>query len=153
MAQAQRMVFVHGSPPFDSLKDRLQSGFQLVHSSDSDKCSHVRVMLCMDHTPITSQTLRKLPSLECMVASSAGVDHIDLTLIRLHGNIAVANGSQAFSEDVADYTIAHLIDVLRKISAGSRLLRSRLWPMKGDYPLGWIKVRFLTMHTPAHTCN
>ncbi|CBI34778.3 unnamed protein product, partial [Vitis vinifera] len=29
------------------------------------------------------------------------------------------------------------MDVLRKISAGDRYLRSGLWSTKGDYPLGW----------------
>lgn len=136
-AEAPGVVFVHGSPPFGlPFKDRLLSRFQLIHMSELPESSHVKVMLCMDHTPVTSQTLYKLPSLECIVASSAGVDHIDLTTCRLRG-IAVANGSQAFSEDVADYAVALLMDVLRKISAGDRYLRSGLWSTKGDYPLGW----------------
>ncbi|KAL5552191.1 hypothetical protein UlMin_002367 [Ulmus minor] len=52
------------------------------------------------------------------------------------GGIAVAGASYAFAEDVADYVVALLIDVFRRLSAGHRFVRSRVWPVKGEFLLG-----------------
>lgn len=105
---------------------------------DSFFCRHaqsVRALLCVDPTPISSYLLWLLPSLQIIVVPSAGVDHIDLSECG-HRRIAVTNAGAAFCEDVADYAVALLIDVLRRVSAGDRYVRSELWPQKGDYPLG-----------------
>ena len=71
-----------------------------------------------------------------MVGSSAGVEHIDLHECRRRG-IMVISASAALSEDVVDYAVALLIDVLRRISAADHFVRGRLWPVKGEHPLGF----------------
>ncbi|KAF9602822.1 hypothetical protein IFM89_031682 [Coptis chinensis] len=38
--------------------------------------------------------------------------------------------------DAADFAVGLLLDVLRRISASNRYVRSGLWPLKGEYPLG-----------------
>ncbi|KAJ9706698.1 hypothetical protein PVL29_001930 [Vitis rotundifolia] len=130
------LVLVHALPPFEiSFKGRLQSRFQLIDSLDSTFAPHVSVLLCVGPSPVSSDTLRHLPSLQCIVGSSAGVDHIDLAECRRRG-ITVTNAGPSFCEDGADFAIGLLIDVLRRISAADRYVRAGLWPMKGDYPLG-----------------
>ena len=130
------LVLVHVLPPFEiPFKGRLQSRFQLIDSSDSTFSPHARVLLCVGPAPVSSDTLRHLPSLQCIVGSSAGVDHIDLEECRRRG-ITVTNAGSSFCEDGADFAIGLLIDVLRRISAADRYVRAGLWPVKGDYPLG-----------------
>ena len=132
------------------LEDRLQSHFHLLDPNDSPDEStesflsrhaySARALLCVALTPLTADTLGLLPSLELVVGSGAGVEHIDLHECRRRG-IMVTGASAAFCEDAADYAVALLIDVLRRISAADRFVRGRLWPVKGEHPLGF-KVGF-----------
>ncbi|KAB5573646.1 hypothetical protein DKX38_000840 [Salix brachista] len=139
------LVLVHRLPSFNfQLKDILQPHFHLLDPADSPEpaCSFlsshaqsVRALICVANTPLTAETLNLLPSLELVVASSAGVDHIDTQECRRRG-IILTNASTAFAEDAADYAVTLLIDVWRRISAADRFLHAGLWPVKGGYPLG-----------------
>ncbi|KAL4347337.1 hypothetical protein GQ457_17G021400 [Hibiscus cannabinus] len=131
-------------PPFFFFKSQLQAHFHLLDPLDSSEPTHsflsrhapsVLALLCVGATPISSGTLSLLPSLKLVVASSAGFDHIDLQECRRRG-ITVTTAGQAFSEDVADFAVGLLIDVLRRMSAGDRYVRSGSWVTKGAYPLG-----------------
>ncbi|KAJ6695556.1 GLYOXYLATE/HYDROXYPYRUVATE REDUCTASE HPR3 [Salix koriyanagi] len=55
----------------------------------------------------------------------------------LRRNIAVTNAGSAFSEDTADYAVALLFGVLRRLPAGDRYVRDGFWPVNGDFPLGF----------------
>ncbi|XP_050229602.1 glyoxylate/hydroxypyruvate reductase HPR3-like isoform X2 [Mercurialis annua] len=140
------LVLLHRRSDFTlPLKDRLSSHFPLLDSADSQDSissflsSHahsIRVLICAGWIPITSEILSLLPSLELIVATSAGLDHIDLQDCRRRG-ITITNASLAFAEDVADIAVALLIDVLRRVSSGDRFVRTGSWLMEGDYPLGF----------------
>ncbi|XWS38448.1 hypothetical protein CRYUN_Cryun19dG0132400 [Craigia yunnanensis] len=95
----------------------------------------VVALLCVGSTLVSSETLSLLPSLKLVVGSSAGIDHIDLQECRRRG-ITITSAGQVFSEDVADFAVGLLIDVLRRVSASDGYVRSRLWVAKGPYPLG-----------------
>ncbi|XP_058109322.1 glyoxylate/hydroxypyruvate reductase HPR3-like [Magnolia sinica] len=95
-----------------------------------------RVMVCTPNDSIDSATLDCLPHLRCIVSTSTGVNHIDMAECRRRG-ISVGNVGIAFSEDVADYAVGLLLDVLLRISASDRYVRRGLWPLQGEYrPLG-----------------
>lgn len=79
--------------------------------------------------------LDAVPTLGCVVTTGTGVDHIDLTECARRG-VAVANAGRVYSIDVADHAVGLVIDVLRRITATDRHLRTGLWPANGDYPLG-----------------
>lgn len=117
------------------LLDQLQVRFRLIDSLDSTLSPQITLLLCIGPSPVTSDTIRQLPALRCIIGSSAGLDHIDLVACRRQG-IAVTNAGPSFREDCADLAIGLLIDVLRRISAADGYVRRGLWPMKGDYPLG-----------------
>ena len=72
------------------------------------------------------------PSLRLVVGSSVGLDHVDLAKCRCYG-ITVTNSN---FENVADYAVALLLDVPRRVSTTNRFVRSGLWPQIGEYPLG-----------------
>ncbi|KAL4384467.1 hypothetical protein GQ457_15G009790 [Hibiscus cannabinus] len=142
------LVLVHRSPNFHfPFKHRLQTHFRLLDPLDSDPpestqsffsrhSASIRVLLCVDPTPITRDLLSLLPFLQLIVGSSAGVDHIDLDECRRR-DIAVTNAGKAFSPDVADLAVALLIDVLRRVSAGFRYVRAGLWARNGEFPLAF----------------
>ncbi|KAF3448456.1 hypothetical protein FNV43_RR09169 [Rhamnella rubrinervis] len=139
------LILVHRLPSFDlALTNILQTHFRILdplHSSqplDSFLTSHaqsVRALIVYALSPLTADTIRLLPSLEVVVGTSAGVDHIDISECRNRG-ITVTNAGDAFAEDVADCAVALLIDVLRRVSAGDRYVRSGLWRLRGEYTLG-----------------
>ncbi|KAM7491319.1 hypothetical protein LguiA_034240 [Lonicera macranthoides] len=142
MASSQEnlpLVLIHQLPRFAvSFNHWIQSKFRLLEPSDPDfptLSKSVRVMLCVAPTPVTSDTLNEFPFLECVVGSTAGLDHIDLPECRRR-NIRVTSAGEAYSEDVADYAVGLLIDVFRKVSAGDRFVRDGLWTVNGEFPLG-----------------
>ncbi|KAF8379373.1 hypothetical protein HHK36_028807 [Tetracentron sinense] len=138
------VLIIRPPSPILVFEEQLLQKFQLLDPLKSSLPTHiflttqahsVRALLCLGLCPVDSETLRCLPSLECVVASSAGVDHVDVAECRRRG-IRVTNAGEALSEDAADYAVALLIDVLRRISAADRFVRTGLWPLKGEYPLG-----------------
>ncbi|XP_059669245.1 glyoxylate/hydroxypyruvate reductase HPR3-like [Cornus florida] len=96
--------------------------------------SSVQAMLCSGNTPIPAEVLRLLPFLKGIVTTSVGLNQIDLPDCRCRG-ISVANIKIVYSVDVADIAVGLLIDVLRKITAGDRYVRGRLWPNQGENTL------------------
>lgn len=92
--------------------------------------------LCSGDFSLSASVLTNLPSLRVVVTTSAGLNHIDLTECRRRG-IAVASAGNIFSVDVADLAVGLLLDVLRKISAADRFVKTGVWPRQRDYPLGF----------------
>ncbi|XP_021724339.1 glyoxylate/hydroxypyruvate reductase HPR3-like [Chenopodium quinoa] len=97
--------------------------------------SGARALVCVWASPLRKDTLDCLPSLELVVVACAGYNHIDLSECRRRG-IRVANVGDVFSDDVADYTVGILLDVVRKFSAADRFVRVGFWPQPGEFPLG-----------------
>ncbi|CAH1415593.1 unnamed protein product [Lactuca virosa] len=131
-------AIIHRLPNFKFSLSWAQDIVNLIEPSDPLYPIHgpsARVAIDIGPSPIKSEHLDQYPSVECIIGTSAGVDHIDLAECRRR-NIRVTSAGDAFSEDGADYAIGLLIDVLRRISASDRYVRAGLWPDKGDYPLG-----------------
>ncbi|MBA0756660.1 hypothetical protein Gogos_022267 [Gossypium gossypioides] len=140
------VVFLHRPPSFIlPFGDHLRSQFHVLDPYESPEpydsflarhAPSIRALMTMGPTLISAEFLDRLPVLELIVATSAGLDHIDLPACRSRG-IVVTNASSAFAEDVADCAVGLLIDVLRRISAADRFVRGRMWPVKETYPLGF----------------
>ncbi|XP_052194173.1 glyoxylate/hydroxypyruvate reductase HPR3-like [Diospyros lotus] len=138
-------VLVLGQPAvFTIYENRFSEKFQCLKawqfpmSTDQFLADHggsVEALLCSGETQITADLLLRLPSLRIIVTTSAGLNHLDLPECRRRG-ISIANAGTVFSEDVADTAVGMLIDVLRKITASDRYVRTGLWPIRGEYPLG-----------------
>lgn len=133
------LVLHHYDPKYKDhpISQLIRTRYRLLQVSDPSfptLSSSVRVLLCIGISAVTSETLGQLPSLECVVGSSVGVNHIDVAECCRRG-IKVTTAGDAFSEDVADYAIGLLIDVLRRLSSADRFVRDGLWPSNGNYPL------------------
>ncbi|KNA21840.1 hypothetical protein SOVF_039490 [Spinacia oleracea] len=147
--QRKPLLVIHRIPSFSSLfHHRLAPTFSLIDpitSAGADRSAALaflrlhggsaRALLCVGPSPLKKDTLDCLPSLECIVTSCVGVDHIDLSECHRRG-ISVANVGDAFSDDVADCAVGLLLDVLRKVSAADRFVRAKSWPEQPVFPLG-----------------
>ncbi|KAI8545256.1 hypothetical protein RHMOL_Rhmol07G0027200 [Rhododendron molle] len=142
--QLPKVLIIRPLMVFKSVETEFSQKFHLVKAWESPlpldqflaaHAHDVRAMIASGDTLVNSDVLRHLPSLRCIVTSSAGIDRIDLPECRRCG-IVVANAGAVFSEDVADTAVALLIDVLRRVVAADRYVRGGNWLVKGDYPLG-----------------
>lgn len=141
-------VIVIGRPKvFQFYDEQLSQKFRILKPWESSlpleqfictNAQSVEAMICSpDHIggQLSSSLLSLLPSLRLIVTTSTGLDHIDLVECRRRG-ISVASAAAIFSEDVADFAVGLLIDVVRKISASDRFVKNGLWPLQGHFPLG-----------------
>ncbi|XP_034904427.1 glyoxylate/hydroxypyruvate reductase HPR3-like [Populus alba] len=106
-----------------------------LHQFLSTHSPSIKAILASVGTPITADILQLLPEVGVVVTTSVGLNQVDLPECRRRG-IKVANAGSVFSDDVADFAVGLLIDVLRKVSASDGYVRKGLWATKGDYPLG-----------------
>ncbi|XP_006664932.2 glyoxylate/hydroxypyruvate reductase HPR3-like [Oryza brachyantha] len=122
-------------PPFPELAATLDGRFTFASAAaDEVSAAEARVMLVPGIPPVQADLLDRLPKLELVVATSAGVDHIDLDACRRRG-IAVTNAGAAFAADSADYAVGLVVAVMRRMAAAEAYLRRGRWAADGDYPL------------------
>jgi hydroxypyruvate reductase 2 len=111
-----RLLDLHASPlPVDAF---------LAAAAAADDPPRVTVVPGSGVVRVDAVFLDAVPSLRCVVSVSAGLNHVDLPECARRG-VAVANAAGIYSCDVADYAVGLLIDVLRGVSAGDRLVRRR----------------------------
>ncbi|VVA91109.1 unnamed protein product [Arabis nemorensis] len=138
------VVLVHRPTSMDFMDEILSRNFRIVNThtssepipiSISTQATSARAFLNIGMLKVTDELLSHLPSLQIIVLTSVGVDHIDLSACKRRG-VAVTNAGTAFSEDAADCAVGLLISVLRRISAADRYVRSGNWGKSGDFQLG-----------------
>jgi glyoxylate/hydroxypyruvate reductase len=74
--------------------------------------------------------LDAIPSLRCVVSTSATVHNIDLHECARRG-VIIANAGRIYSTAVADHAVGMLIDVFKRVSAAERFVRRGLWSVRG----------------------
>lgn len=100
------------------------------------KSAGVTALLAGGSVPINATSiLDHLPSLRCIVTTTAGLNHVDLVECRRRG-IAVASAGDSYSDDCADMAVALLIDVFRKVCSGDQFVQRGDWSVEGQYGLG-----------------
>ncbi|MED6108934.1 hypothetical protein PIB30_028916 [Stylosanthes scabra] len=135
-------VLVLGSPTcLQTLKQLYSHKFRFLipntslHSL-SAPLSSISVVICSASFPLTASVIGLLPALRLVVTTSAGTDHIDLSECRCRG-IQVAGAGKFFSDEVADMAVGLLIDVMRKVSAADRFVRTSFGGATWSFPLGY----------------
>ncbi|XP_057805667.1 glyoxylate/hydroxypyruvate reductase HPR3-like [Salvia miltiorrhiza] len=145
-AQQSPEIIILGPPSvFRVYEKEFSSRFRVLRPWESQvplpqflaaRAHGTRAAVCSGDFQLSAAVLGNLPSLRLVFTTSAGLNHIDLTECRRRG-IAVAYAGNFFSADVADLAVGLLLDVLRKVSAGNRFVKNRLWPHPPDsFPLG-----------------
>ncbi|KAI3918079.1 hypothetical protein MKX01_041399 [Papaver californicum] len=138
------ILTLHPFPFMPSFEEQFSKKFKTLkrtdHSMSLDEflathCQSVTALICDAGIPVPVEILNFLPSLGCVLTLSAGLDHINLAECKRRG-IVICNAGTVYSEDVADYAVGLVIDVLRRVSSADRFVRAGLWPVKGEFPLG-----------------
>ena len=84
---------------------------------------------------MTTELIDALPALELVVASSMGVDRIDLAACQCRG-VRVTNAGDAYSADAADYAVGLVVAALRHVATADAYVRHGGWAAAlGEYPL------------------
>lgn len=120
-------------PIIPEFQPELDARFRLLPLAAAAKAS-ARALLTIDLPAVSSDVIAMLPALELVVASSVGVDHVDLAACRRRG-IRVTNAGAAYSADAADYAVGLVVAVLRRVAAADAYVRCGGWADHGDYPL------------------
>lgn len=76
------------------------------------------------------------PQLKIVANVAIGVDNLDLELMNRRG-VWATNVPDAFVASTADCTLAHLLNLLRRINAADRYVRSGQWLNDGFQPGVW----------------
>ncbi|XP_006305294.2 glyoxylate/hydroxypyruvate reductase HPR3 [Capsella rubella] len=138
------LVLLHRPPSLTFMDEILNRNFRILNADTSSEplpifldrhASSVRAFVVVGRLPITAEILSHLPSLQILICTSVGINHVDLAECMRRG-IAVTNARNAFSDDVADFAVGLLLSVLRRIPTGDRYVRSGDWEKLGGFPLG-----------------
>lgn len=138
------LVLLHRPQSLTYLDEHLSPNFKILILDTSSEplpiflsrhAASVKAFVNVGRFSITSELLSHLPSLQLLVCTSVGVDHVDLAECKRRG-IVVTNAGNAFSDDTADCAVGLLISVLRRIPAADRYVRSGNWTKLGDFKLG-----------------
>lgn len=84
--------------------------------------------------PYTKQVLANLPLLRCISRCGVGTDNIDRESADA-GNIAILNTPDVVIQPMAELVLAMILDLLRKLSLHTALLKTRQWVKKDGYLL------------------
>ncbi|PKU71198.1 glyoxylate/hydroxypyruvate reductase HPR3 [Dendrobium catenatum] len=133
-------------PTFEALEDVLAKRFHLLRAWESPlplaeflaaHATAIRALFIRGNGSVfvDAEILSSLPNLEIIVTNCVGLDLIDMAECAKRG-VAVANAGNVLTEDVAEYAVGLLMDVLRRISSADRCIRAGLWPITGLFRLG-----------------
>lgn len=83
----------------------------------------------------SGRLIRALPNLEIIAHYAVGYDNVDLAAAQEKG-IVVTHTPDVLTEDTADFAMALVLTVMRRMVEGDLYVRSGQWAKKGDLPLG-----------------
>ena len=99
----------------------------------SQVAPRIRAIATFGAIPITPEFMQKLPKLEIVANMGVGYDSVDAKWAGGHG-IVVTNTPGVLDDEVADTTIALLLNTLRQLPQSERYLRAGKW-LEKSFPL------------------
>ena len=123
------------SPLHDAVQGRLASEFDLrVHRGPrpiprEGMLAGVREaagLVCFPFDTVDAGVIGAAPGLRAVSTYSVGYDHIDVGLCRGRG-IAVGYTPDVLTDATADLAVALMLDVMRRVSEGDRMVRGGRW--------------------------
>ena len=102
------------------------------------QASHCPAVLAINKIPLKGKYLRKLsPSVRLICLFATGYDNVDLSYFNEHG-IPVCNVAAYGTTDVAQHTMALILDICRHISQHSASVHAGDWIQRGTWCY-WLK--------------
>jgi len=109
---------------------------QRLNSQDLIKGAQGSIAVIAGLEKYDEQVLGNLPHLRCISRCGVGLDNIDQLAIKRLG-VAVFNTPDVVTEPVAELTIAMILDLLRRVTTHTLLMRERKWERRtGNLLLG-----------------
>lgn len=89
---------------------------------------------------VSAALIETLPNLQIIANFGVGYDGVDVEAAAKRG-IIVTNTPEVLDDEVADTTIALLLNTLRRFYAAERYLREGRWEKEGPFPLSPLSLR------------
>lgn len=105
--------------------------------SDED-AARVRGMACFNTAP--ESLIGRLPALEIIANFGVGYDGVD-TAAAAQRNVVVTNTPDVLNDEVADTTIALLLNTVRQFYGAEKWLRDGKWERQGHFALSPLSLR------------
>jgi lactate dehydrogenase-like 2-hydroxyacid dehydrogenase len=122
-------VLLPGSLPPD-LVARLDVVFELEQGTAPQDAARVRGIATRSMVGADAALIARLPALEIISVFGVGCDAVDLEAARARG-IIVTNTPDVLTEDTADYAIALMLSLARRVVEGDRFVRAGRWRSGG----------------------
>ncbi|CAM8894840.1 unnamed protein product [Rhodiola kirilowii] len=126
---------------FDFFKQKYTNKFRFANSWDYShdlskipKVDSIQAIVCNAKSPLSKETMAKLPALRMIANFSTGYNNIDLEECKRRG-ISVSYAGSVTAEDVAEMAVTLLLDVLRKSLVADRFVRQGRWPVERECQL------------------
>jgi lactate dehydrogenase-like 2-hydroxyacid dehydrogenase len=118
--------------------DQLFTVHRLAEAKDRDAliseiAPRIRAIATAGHSPVNGALMEKLPKLEIVANFGVGYDSVDVKWAGEHG-IVVTNTPDVLNEEVADTTLALLLQTVRQLPQAERYLRAGKW-LEKPFPL------------------
>lgn len=127
------------------VRTRLAETFELVEAADAsasecdvEKLAQVRGAAVSGRFP--ASLIARLPKLEVIGSFGVGYDGVDVTAAAARG-IVVTNTPDVLNDEVADTTIALLLNTVRLFHFAERYLRDGRWEREGAFPLSPLSLK------------
>ena len=127
------------------VRARLSETFELLEVTDAsateampEQLSRVRGAVVSGRFP--ASLIERLPKLEVIGSFGVGYDGVDVKAAAAHG-IVVTNTPDVLNDEVADTTIALLLNTLRQFYFAERYLREGRWEREGAFPLSPLSLK------------
>jgi len=129
----------------DHVRTRVEAEFDCISiaSADADLVEPTRRSLIVGiaaMTVLSAEFLAAFENLAIIANFGVGYDAVDIKYAAAHG-IMVTNTPDVLSDEVADTTIALVLNTLREFPKAEAYLRAGRWESEGDYPLTSMTLR------------
>jgi len=125
-------------PVIEESVDKLFTVHRLANAKDRDAflaevSPRIRAIATGGQFAVTAATMEKMPKLEIVSNFGVGYDSVDAKWAGGHG-IVVTNTPDVLNDEVADTTVALLLNTLRELPEAEKYLRAGKW-LEKPYPL------------------
>ncbi len=127
MDDAKETVLLLAAVPQD-LRDALAEAYELTRLAEASvgPVPGCRIAVTTSMAGADAAVMDRLPDLRLIACQGAGLDRVDLAAAAARG-IAVSHTPDVLTEDTADFAIALLYGVARKVVAADRFVRDGRW--------------------------
>jgi len=125
-------------PLIEEQADALFRVHRLAKAKDRDMliaeiAPHVRAVATAGHFPVDGALMKRLPKLEIVANFGVGYDSVDAKWAGANG-IVVTNTPDVLNDEVADTTVALLLQTVRQLPQAEKYLRAGKW-LEKPFPL------------------